>query len=310
MSDIEHNFMFLVENSADLICRFGLDRRATYVSPSSIRLLGWTADEMMNFSPEDFIHPDDLKVVSAARESALQLSDRVLSTVVRVRRKNESWVWMELNSSVVPDPDTGQIREFVVVMRDITERKLLEEQLSKLALTDGLTGLANRRSFDEALSREWKRTLREGSQISLLLLDIDRFKQFNDTYGHQFGDDCLRAVSIAVRNTVRREIDIVARYGGEEIAVVLLCTNAAGALTVAETVRKAVVDLQIPHAENAEGGFMVTASIGVATAMARDGGTMKMPESLLLSADQALYRAKHEGRNRIIASLLMAAKDT
>jgi diguanylate cyclase (GGDEF)-like protein len=184
-------------------------------------------------------------------------------------------------------------------MRDITERKLLdlEEKLSELALTDGLTGLANRRAFDEALNMEWKRTFRVGSQISLLLLDIDRFKQFNDNYGHQLGDDSLRAVSIAVRNAVRREIDIVYRYGGEEIAVVYLalpCTDSVGALAVAETVRKAIMDLRIPHMKNSEGGFMVTASVGIATALARDGGTMKMPESLLLSADQALYRAKHE----------------
>jgi diguanylate cyclase (GGDEF)-like protein/PAS domain S-box-containing protein len=301
--------MLLVENSADLICRFGLDRRATYVSPSCQPLLGWTADEMMNFTPADYIHPDDLKVLAATREGAFQLEGRSPRPNIRLQRKDGSWIWMEANPSIVSDPDTGQTLEFVVILRDITERKLLEEKLAALALTDGLTGLANRRAFDDALNMEWKRTLREGSQVSLLFLDIDRFKQFNDSYGHQFGDDCLRTVSVAVSSAVRREIDIVARYGGEEIAVILPCTDAAGAFIVAETVRKAILDLRIPHIKNAEGAFFVTASIGVATALARDGGTMKMPESLLLSADQALYRAKHEGRNRIVAYLLMAAKD-
>jgi diguanylate cyclase (GGDEF)-like protein/PAS domain S-box-containing protein len=309
MSNAEQSFMFMVENSADLICRFGLDRRATYVSPSCLGLLGWTTEEMMGFSPEDYVHPDDLKVLSATRESDLKAVKRGTSPAIRLRRKEGSWVWMEASATVVPDPNTGQPQEFVVVLRDITERKLLEEMLAELALTDGLTGLANRRAFDEALSTEWKRTLREGSQISLLLLDIDHFKQFNDSYGHQFGDDCLRTVSIAVGDAVRREIDIVARYGGEEIAVVLPCTDGAGALVVAETVRRAILDLRIPHMANPEGGFLVTASIGIATALARDGGTMKMPESLLLSADQALYRAKHQGRNCIVTSLLMASKD-
>jgi diguanylate cyclase (GGDEF)-like protein len=107
--------------------------------------------------------------------------------------------------------------ELVVVMRDITERKILEDRLASFAMTDGLTGLSNRRSFDEVLDSEWKRTLREGPQISLLLLDLDHFKQFNDEYGHQVGDDCLRAVAATLKGAVR-VTDIAARYGGEEPA--------------------------------------------------------------------------------------------
>jgi PleD family two-component response regulator len=106
---------------------------------------------------------------------------------------------MEMNARLVRDFTTGAPKEFVTVMRDITERKILEERLSALARTDGPTGLSNRRAFDEALEREWKRTLREGSQISLLLLDIDHIKEFNDRYGNQVGDDCLRTVAAAVR---------------------------------------------------------------------------------------------------------------
>jgi diguanylate cyclase (GGDEF)-like protein len=193
-------------------------------------------------------------------------------------------------------------------MRDISERKLLEEKLSRLALTDGLTGLANRRAFDEALEREWKRTAREGSQISLLLLDVDHFKPFNDRYGHQVGDDCLRAVAIAVREAVRGT-DIAARYGGEEIAVILPSTNSVGAVAAAEKVRTAVEALQITHEGNPEGGGWVTASVGAATALSRHGGTMRMPESLLLAADTAMYKAKREGRNRVATALLVAYKE-
>jgi diguanylate cyclase (GGDEF)-like protein len=143
-----------------------------------------------------------------------------------------------------------------------------------LALTDGLTELANRRAFDEALDREWKRTLREGSQISLLLLDLDCFKEFNDHYGHQVGDDCLRAVARAVAGVVRAT-DIAARYGGEEIAVILPSTNTGGSVEVAEKVRSAVEALQITHEGNPEGGGWVTVSVGVATALSRQGGSVK-----------------------------------
>src|ERR1700712_508948 len=118
------------------------------------------------------------------------------------------------------DPETGQPIATLLVQRDVSKRKAMEVQLSALARTDPLTGLANRRAFDEVLAREWSRALRESGPISLLLLDVDLFKDLNDRYGHQAGDDCLRAVSGAVLSAVRAS-DIVARYGGEELAVIL-----------------------------------------------------------------------------------------
>jgi diguanylate cyclase (GGDEF)-like protein len=194
------------------------------------------------------------------------------------------------------------------VLRDVSERKALEEKLAALALTDGLTGLANRRGFDEALNREWKHTLRRGSAISLLLLDLDYFKQFNDSYGHQVGDDCLRTVAATLRATVR-ESDVAARYGGEELAVILPDTHSAAAVELAERFRAAVEALGLTHSANSEGGGFATVSVGVATALSRDGGTIAMPEGLLLSADLALYKAKHEGRNRTATTLLVAPID-
>jgi diguanylate cyclase (GGDEF)-like protein len=176
-----------------------------------------------------------------------------------------------------------------------------------MAMKDGLTGLANRRSFDETLEREWSATSRDGTQMSLLLLDVDHFKLFNDSYGHQVGDDCLRAVAAAVVAAVRPG-DIVARYGGEEMAVILPRADAACAERVAEKVREAIVALALPHAARPQGGT-VTASIGVATAVACIGGTMRMPEALLASADTALYKAKSLGRNRVEAGLLLAPAD-
>ena len=140
------------------------------------------------------------------------------------------------------------------------------------------------------------------------MLDLDRFKEFNDQYGHQVGDDCLRAVARTVRGAVRTT-DIAARYGGEEIAVILPSTNTAGAVEVAEKVRVAIEALQITHEGNPETGGWVTASVGVATALSRHGGTMRMPESLLLAAYNALYKAKREGRNQVATALLVAFKE-
>jgi diguanylate cyclase (GGDEF)-like protein len=184
-------------------------------------------------------------------------------------------------------------------------RKNLEAQLSALALTDGLTGLWNRRAFDETLKREWERTLREGAQLSLLLLDIDHFKEFNDQYGHQVGDDCLRTVAAAVKGALRAS-DIAARYGGEEIAVILPATDVADAVKVAEKMRSAIEALRLTH--DPKGGSHITASIGAATAVARQGGTMSVPQSLLLAADTAMYKAKNGGRNRVATALVFAPK--
>ncbi|MCU1262105.1 MAG: diguanylate cyclase with sensor [Bryobacterales bacterium] len=299
----EINFQFLAENSADIICRAGLDRMLHYVSPSSLHILGWKPEEMAGRPLDDFILAEDIPVLAAA------IASNDEDTTIRMLKKDGATAWMENHARLVRDSATGEPQEFVVVMRDITKRKLLEERLSALALTDGLTGLSNRRAFDDALEREWKHTLQEGSQISLLLLDIDHFKEFNDRYGHQVGDDCLRTVAAAVRGTVRAT-DIVARYGGDEITIILPTADTSGAVEAAEKGRSAIEALRITHEGNPEGGGWVTASVGAATALAREGGTMRMPESLLLAADNALYKAKHGGRNCVATALLVASKNS
>jgi diguanylate cyclase (GGDEF)-like protein/PAS domain S-box-containing protein len=291
-----------------LILRVGMDLKYYYVSPASFSLLGWCPEEMVGKHVSSFVHPEDFPLVVDVVERTLSQGINSDSIAVRGMRKDGSLVWVETSTRVIRDETTGEPREFVIALRDISERKALEEKLAALAMTDGLTGLANRRAFDEALSREWKRTLRRGSAISLLLLDLDHFKQFNDSYGHQVGDDCLRTVAATLRATVR-ESDVAARYGGEELVVILPDTDSAAAAELAERFRAAVEALGLTHRANPEGGGFVTVSIGVATALSRDGGTIAMPEGLLLSADLALYKAKHEGRNRAAMTLVVAPID-
>jgi diguanylate cyclase (GGDEF)-like protein/PAS domain S-box-containing protein len=293
----EIDFQFLAENSVDIICCAGIDRVFTYVSPSSFSILGWNPEEMVGRTVFDFILSEDIPVLTTA------ITNRSGVATIRMKTKNGLSVWMENRAREILDPDTRAISGHLVTMRDISVRKRLEEELSRLALTDGLTGLANRRAFDEDLEREWKRTLREDSQISLLLLDVDHFKEFNDRYGHQLGDDCLRAVADAVRGSVR-VTDIVARYGGEEIAIILPTAFAFGADEVAEKIRLAIESLHISHEGGPEGCCWLTASIGVATAFAEDGESLKMPDGLLFAADAALYKAKHMGRNCVAAAPL------
>lgn len=176
--------------------------------------------------------------------------------------------------------------------------KVKTDLLEKLSMLDGLTNIPNRRYFDEHLQREWSRTSRDGLPLSLVMLDIDHFKAYNDNYGHGAGDECLRKVAMAISALMRRPGDLAARYGGEEFAAVLPSTDEQGALQVAQGMKDAVDALRLVHEYSPVSNFL-TVSLGV-------GCTYPGPESntekLLKTADQALYQSKQEGRNRISLS--------
>ena len=166
-------------------------------------------------------------------------------------------------------------------------------KLAELSSTDGLTGINNRRGFDAALESEWQRAARNGYPLALAMLDVDHFKAYNDHYGHQAGDQCLRTVADLIAAHGRRTSDLVARYGGEEFALLAPATDAAHALVIAKGICEELARLALPHAKSPYG--VVTISIGVATAMPDDSTTWT---ALIEQADRALYRAKQEGRNR------------
>ncbi len=177
-----------------------------------------------------------------------------------------------------------------------SESEAANEQLRGLAAIDGLTGLANRRRFDEQLEREWRRALREAGSLSLVMIDVDHFKRYNDTYGHPLGDTCLRRIAGALGEGARRPGDLAARYGGEEFVLLLPGTPLDGARHVAKQLRRTINDLDIEHRSSAVAAH-VTVSLGVASAAPHSAGGS--PAGLLRLADQALYDAKRSGRDRM-----------
>ncbi|MGR3279399.1 diguanylate cyclase domain-containing protein [Acaryochloris marina NIES-2412] len=169
--------------------------------------------------------------------------------------------------------------------------------LNRLATTDGLTQLVNRRQFDQCLEQEWQRSQRQQAPFSLILCDVDCFKNYNDTYGHQLGDNCLRHVAQVLQNSVRRSGEIAARYGGEEFAIILPNVNSVEATQVASAIRNAIHQLQIPHSTSIAQTY-VTLSMGIATMIPSLNNS---PQELIKASDNALYQAKAQGRDRYIS---------
>ncbi|PUA18406.1 diguanylate cyclase [Glaciimonas sp. PCH181] len=192
--------------------------------------------------------------------------------------------------------DGGNLIAVVETLRDMTVQKEAQRALQELATQDGLTGIANRRTFDAALQTEWDRAVRDGTTLTLLMVDVDHFKDYNDNYGHQAGDECLKRVAKAMATAPLRPGDLVARYGGEEFAVILPDVSVEGAKVVAERIRTSVEQLQISGTQGMD--KFVTVSIGAATAKA---WTTSSSAALIAAADLSLYQAKHAGRNRVVA---------
>lgn len=190
----------------------------------------------------------------------------------------------------------------VIIQRNLerSERSLKEarDKLEAISITDALTGVANRRRFDEMFAAEWNRALRTRNTLSLLMMDIDYFKILNDTQGHQAGDECIAMVARAISSCLPRSGDLLARYGGEEFCVILPATDSDGAQIIATKVREAVYGLGIPNQTPI--GSRASISVGIATCIFPTGSTA---HALLETADKALYRAKQNGRNRVEGAL-------
>lgn len=239
--------------------------------------------------------------------------------VVMVTMRNEMEVLQKafaagaIDYIVKPADDTellARVRSFLRLKDEMDARKAREKELlsatsklrkanntlQRLSYIDALTDIGNRRYFDELYSKEWRRARREKTSLGVVLIDIDFFKSFNDMYGHQSGDECLKDVAQAISDALKRPVDFAARYGGEEFAVILPDTDAAGGRYVAENIMREVSALKIPHAAS-EVAEIVTVSMGGVAMIPKSDDR---PEDLVARADEALYKAKNQGRNQII----------
>jgi diguanylate cyclase (GGDEF)-like protein/PAS domain S-box-containing protein len=296
----EADFRLLAEESSDMVTRIGFDGRLIYVSPSSARIVGWSPEQLTGTPALAGVNADDLPEVNEI-VVALRRGDITDARVVyRTRHRDTRDVWIESTMRVTRRSDTSEIDGVVAISRDVTQQKKAEQRLGALAMLDGLTGLANRSRFDERLQEEWARALREGTPLSLLMIDVDHFKKFNDRYGHPAGDACLRSVAETLGAEARRPADLAARYGGEEFVLLLPNTEAAGCQMVGERVREGFRRLDIAHAMNSP-SKRVTVSLGGATVWP-SAEIQKKTSSLVDAADRALYAAKDGGRDRLMMS--------
>jgi diguanylate cyclase (GGDEF)-like protein/PAS domain S-box-containing protein len=292
----EARYRLLADNVADLIICLNLDLKPTYVSPASYQLLGCEPEELAAATLEDFAVPEDLSFLKTALHF-LQQKQQLDDFRFRVQHRDGRTRWLEMSGR---KPVSGD--SIILVLHDITTRQTAETQLEEanrqlrdIAAQDFLTGLANRRALEDRLDQEFRRASRTKMSLAVIMIDVDRFKAYNDIYGHLAGDACLQKIAYAIQGTIQRPGDLAARYGGEEIAILLPDTDEAGAAVVAERIRLVVSDLKIEHSEGI--GQITTVSAGVAAVI--PGRSAQTAAELVNSADQALYSVKAAGRNAV-----------
>jgi len=261
-------------------------------------MLGYTEEELKHKPFSEFTHPYDTPMNWGLYQELLEGKREHYHMEKRYIRKDGQVIWGELTVCMIKQ----DVPSVMALIRDITDRKQLEEKLKEtrekwkqLSTVDGLTGISNRRSFNQAIEREWARCAWNSSPLSLILLDIDSFKAYNDTYGHLCGDECLKQIAQAIKETVYRPMDGVFRYGGEEFAVLLSETSKSEARKIAEEIRVNIENLNIPHARSTIGKY-VTVSAGVATMIPTND---KKIQDIITQSDQALYLSKNNGRNQV-----------
>jgi diguanylate cyclase (GGDEF)-like protein/PAS domain S-box-containing protein len=295
----EAEFRLLAESSSDVISRFDENGIREYVSPSAMDILGLEPERLVGKSV--YAGMDKL-TETLVRDAAERLKNGSTQEKLLIRHTKPTGenVWLETALSKLPASRDASATRVVAITRDVSRHKKMQDELDVLANTDELTRLANRRFFNTRFEEMMQRARRNAAPLTLLMIDADRFKLFNDTYGHAAGDDCLRQIASVIRDCVRRPGDVAARYGGEELAVLLADTDEQGASTVAENIRARVEALGLPHEKNPP-AHCVTVSIGLATLPAQTVSAITA-QALFAQADEALYRAKSSGRNQVVSA--------
>jgi diguanylate cyclase (GGDEF)-like protein/PAS domain S-box-containing protein len=276
-----------------------------YYSPRWFTMLGYLPGDFPDTLEtwRTLSHPDELPLLEEALHNLNAGYGDAFNVEIRMLSKSGKWYWIQVRGRTVESDDDGKATRIVGSLIDISKYKQVEvalqkanHELQRLAALDDLTQIANRRRFDDRLAQEWSRGRREKNNLAVIICDIDYFKDYNDTYGHLEGDDTLFAVAQAISAALKRPTDLVARFGGEEFAMILPNTDIVGAQRVAEEVKEAVAALGLEH-KMSKADPCITLSFGAAAIIPSPDMSAK---ALIGTADQALYQAKSKGRNQII----------
>ncbi|WP_295995792.1 diguanylate cyclase [Rugamonas sp.] len=287
----------IVNNMAEGLLIIEADGRIQFTNPACDKYLGFRENELAGRTLSDLLNPlvaqeylDYFARYAASPETAHSHGTRE----VIIRHRNGSSVCMDLTLTPM------YLRQplFIGLLHDITHHKQSEDALQRAAMIDPLTKIANRRHFDSFLEKEWQRSMRSGQPLSLVVLDVDHFKLYNDTLGHQAGDACLQQVAQSIASHAARQTDLAARYGGEEFVLLFAETDADAAQLLAESIRADIEALNLPHPRSLTSPW-ITVSIGVATIRPHQ---LDNTETLFVAADRAMYVAKEGGRNQVRTS--------
>ncbi|NJN01606.1 MAG: sensor domain-containing diguanylate cyclase [Leptolyngbyaceae cyanobacterium RM1_1_2] len=293
ITDASTNILYLYELEGKYL---------TYANQQLEKVLGYRLSEIQSH-PTQIVHLQDLERLNSQRQQSYALQDgEVIEGEYRFRHSRGYWRWLLIRETVYSRLPDGTPCQLMGTATDITALKQTSsdlekanETLKRIAATDELTQLANRRYLIHYLALQWQKLLESQQPLTLILCDVDYFKRYNDTYGHQCGDECLRQVGLALSTSVRRSSDLVARYGGEEFVLVLPQTSLEAAGQVAKRVRHNIRQQAIEHRQSEVSPYL-TVSLGIASAIPDD---LQTTEKLIARADQALYAAKCQGRDRI-----------
>jgi diguanylate cyclase (GGDEF)-like protein/PAS domain S-box-containing protein len=299
LQESEKKYRYIVETAIEGVASLDIDDRLSYVNKQMARMLGYSVEEMLGRKIESFLAEnqrfEDEKQKTTRRQGRGSVYE--LCAIRKDGRRH----WLLISAKAITDDD-GRFAGSIGMITDINDRKLAEQALQEanrklelLSNTDGLTGIFNRRYFNEKLAIEFERLSRSNRELSLIMMDIDHFKDYNDYYGHIAGDDCLRQVAEMIQTGISRSADFCARYGGEEFVCVLPETDKQGAGVIAEKLRHGVESLCIAHKTSLTSNY-VTISLGVATVRYSSTETAN---DFINKADTALYQSKKNGRNRV-----------
>ena len=296
LRESEERLRFITESTQDVVWQLDRELRFTYVNAADERMRGYRRDEVIGRRFDEIVDPAEYPVVEQAMQSLFGQASAASEVAtgsfeIRLRCKRGRQLWGDINSTPIHDA-FGQIAGFIGVTRDATVRRESHKKLLEQTIRDPLTGLFNRRYLDESLERELARARRENLPLSLIMIDIDHFKQLNDTHGHQTGDEVLKRLGGLIRQGARRA-DLPCRYGGEEFLLVLPNVAADIAADRAEKWRLSFAQEEIALAD----GQLVSSTFSAGVATYPEHG--KSSEALVRAADQALYTAKHSGRDRV-----------